>query len=198
MFLPPGLAANTQISIAGSVALRCGHGLSAVDRHEENDFRAHFYRTHDSGKTWQETSAGIPDGSFRARGPRRSGSAKGCSTRARKTRAYVSFDEGDHWSSLRLNMPVTSVRDLVVHGDDLVAATYGRAFWILDDVTPLRQIDARLRPLQALLFRPEKALRVRLDQNQDTPIPPEMPAGQNPPNGAIIDYYLHSAPAQTM
>ncbi len=88
-------------------------------------------------------------------------------------------------------MPITSVRDLVIHGDDLVAATYGRAFWILDDLTPLRQIDRRYSIATALLFRPEKALRVRLDLNQDTPMPPEMPAGQNPPNGAIIDYYLN-------
>jgi hypothetical protein len=93
-------------------------------------------------------------------------------------------------------MPLTSVRDMVVHGDDLVVATYGRAFWILDDVTPLRQIDSKTPNVPALLFRPEKALRVRLDLNQDTPIPPDMPAGQNPPNGAIIDYYLNSAPAQ--
>ena len=109
--------------------------------------------------------------------------------------AYVSFDDGDHWSSLRLNMPLTSVRDMVVHGDDLVVATYGRAFWILDDVTPLRQIDSSTSA-STLLFRPEKALRVRLDLNQDTPIPPDMPAGQNPPTGAIIDYYVASAPAQ--
>ena len=110
--------------------------------------------------------------------------------------AYVSFDEGDHWSPLQLNMPTTSVRDLVVHGDDLVAATYGRAFWILDDVTPLRQIDRTVSSAPAFLFRPEKALRVRLDLNQDTPLPPEMPAGQNPPNGAIVDYYVASEPSQ--
>ncbi len=93
-------------------------------------------------------------------------------------------------------MPSTSVRDMVVHGDDLVIATYGRAFWILDDVTPLRQIDRTTSGMPTLLFKPEKALRVRLDQNQDTPLPPEMPAGQNPPTGAIIDFYLGSAPAQ--
>ena len=110
--------------------------------------------------------------------------------------AYVSFDDGDHWSSLQLNMPTTSVRDLVVHGDDLVAATYGRAFWILDDLTPLRQIDASTAATAALLFRPERALRARLDLNQDTPLPPEMPAGQNPPNGAILDYYLSTSPAK--
>jgi hypothetical protein len=166
-----------------------------VDSHDENDFRAHFYRTHDSGKTWRETSTGIPEGSF-ARVVREDPVRKGLLYAGTENAAYVSFDEGDHWSSLQLNMPVTSVRDMVVHGDDLVVATYGRAFWILDDVTPLRQIDRSAANSQTLLFKPEKALRVRLDLNQDTPLPPEMPAGQNPPNGAIVDFYLAAAPAQ--
>ncbi len=98
--------------------------------------------------------------------------------------------------ALQLNMPTTSVRDLVVHGNDLVAATYGRAFWILDDLTPLRQINSQVARGETFLYRPEKALRVRLDLNQDTPLPPEMPAGQNPPDGALIDYYLNSGPAR--
>jgi hypothetical protein len=192
---PPGLAALSQISMVEASHFDAATAYAAVDRHEENDFRAHFYRTHDSGKTWQEASAGIPDGSF-ARVVREDPVRKGLLYAGTENAAYVSFDEGDHWTSLQLNMPVTSVRDMVVHGDDLVAATYGRAFWILDDVTPLRQIDRTAAAAQTLLFKPEKALRVRLDLNQDTPLPPEMPAGQNPPNGAIIDYYLSSAPAQ--
>ncbi len=190
---PAGLGAFSQISIVEASHFDAGTAYAAVDRHEENDFRAHFYRTHDFGRTWQEISAGIPEGSF-ARVVREDPARRGLLYAGTETAAYVSFDDGDHWTSLRLNMPVTSVRDLVIHGDDLVAATYGRAFWILDDVTPLRQIDRAVMTSQSVLFRPEKALRVRLDLNQDTPIPPEMPAGQNPPNGAIIDYYLGSAP----
>ena len=112
-----------------------------------------------------------------------------------ETGVYVSFDDGDRWQPLQLNLPTTSVRDLVVHGDDLVAATYGRALWILDDVTPLRQVDSGIAASDEYLFRPQTALRVRWDVNQDTPLPPETPAGQNPPDGAIIDYYLKSAPA---
>ena len=192
---PPGLAALSQISLIEASHFDAGTAYAAVDRHEENDFHAHFYRTHDFGKTWQETSAGIPDGSF-ARVVREDPMRKGLLYAGTENAAYVSFDEGDHWSSLQLNMPTTSVRDLVVHGDDLVAATYGRAFWILDDVTPLRQIDRTVSSAPALLFRPEKALRVRLDLNQDTPIPPDMPAGQNPPNGAIVDYWVASEPSQ--
>jgi photosystem II stability/assembly factor-like uncharacterized protein len=192
---PAGLTAFSQVSMLEASHFDAGTAYAAVDRHEENDFRAHFYRTHDSGKTWQEISSGIPEGSF-ARVLREDPVRKGLLYAGTENAAYVSFDDGDHWSSLQLNMPTTSVRDLVVHGDDLVAATYGRAFWILDDLMPLRQIDAATAATAALLFRPEKALRARLDLNQDTPLPPEMPAGQNPPDGAILDYYLSSAPGQ--
>jgi hypothetical protein len=192
---PPGLGAFTQISIVEASHFDAATAYAAIDRHDENDFRAHFYRTHDFGKTWQETSAGIPDGRF-ARVVREDPVRKGLLYAGTEDAAYVSFDDGDRWTSLQLNMPVTSIRDMVVHGNDLVAGTYGRAFWILDDVSALRQIDSATASTAALLFRPGKALRVRLDLNQDTPLPPEMPAGQNPPNGAILDYYLSSPPSQ--
>jgi photosystem II stability/assembly factor-like uncharacterized protein len=191
---PPGLGALTQISIVDASHFDAGTAYAAIDRHEENDFRAHFYRTRDFGKTWTETSDGIAAGDF-ARVIREDPVRKGLLYAGTENAAYVSLDDGDHWSSLQLNMPITSIRDLVVHGDDLVAATYGRAFWILDDVTPLRQVDRNVTSSAGFLFKPAKALRVRLDQNQDTPLPPEMPAGQNPPNGAIIDFYLASKPA---
>ncbi len=190
----PGLGPLTQISIVEASHFDAGTAYMAIDRHDENDFRPHFYRTHDFGKTWQETSNGIPEGCF-ARVVREDPARKGLLYAGTENAAFVSFDEGDHWSSLQLNMPTTSVRDMEIHGDDLVVATYGRAFWILDDVTPLRQIDRKLTSASAFLFRPEKALRVRLDQNQDTPLPPEMPAGENPPNGAIVDFYLASKPS---
>jgi photosystem II stability/assembly factor-like uncharacterized protein len=192
---PPGLAQLSQISMLEASHFDAATAYAAVDRHEENDFRAHIYRTHDGGKTWQETSEGIPEGSF-ARVVREDPVRQGLLYAGTEKAAYISFDDGAHWTSLQLNMPAASVRDMVVHGDDLVAATYGRAFWILDDVTPLRQIDRAVTSSAGFLFRPEKALRARLDLNQDTPIPPEMPAGQNPPNGAIIDYYLGSSPGQ--
>jgi len=102
---------------------------------------------------------------------------------------YVSFDDGDHWQPLRLNMPATSVRDLIVKGDDLAVATHGRGFWILDDVTPLRQFP-EFAQSRAAILRPQTALRVRFDTNTDTPLPPDEPAGKNPPDGAILDYWL--------
>jgi hypothetical protein len=103
---------------------------------------------------------------------------------------YVSFNDGDDWLLLRQNMPATAVRDIVIHNDDLVAGTHGRSFWILDDITPLRQIDGRVAAADAFLFKPETAIRVRRSVNTDTPIPPEEPMGKNPPDGAIINYYL--------
>src|SRR5208337_1960214 len=106
---------------------------------------------------------------------------------------YVSFNDGDHWQPLRLNMPATSVRDLTIKDNDLAVATHGRGFWILDDITPLRQLDDKIIASNAFLFTPEPALRVRWNTNPDTPLPPDTPAGQNPPDGAIINYYLKSA-----
>jgi hypothetical protein len=109
---------------------------------------------------------------------------------------WVSFNDGDDWRPLRLNMPATSIRDLVIHGDDLVVATHGRGFWILDDMTPLRQMNAKALTEPVTLFQPQTALRWRWNRNPDTPLPPEEPVGQNPPDGAIVDYYLKSPAAQ--
>src|SRR5207248_2204852 len=107
---------------------------------------------------------------------------------------YVSFDDGDHWQSLRLNLPASSIRDLALHEDDLVAATHGRGFWILDDIEPLRQTVSG----DGFLFKPARAWRFRWNKNTDTPLPPDEPAGQNPPDGAIIDYYLGGAAPVTL
>ncbi|HEX8906756.1 MAG TPA: hypothetical protein VF771_18035, partial [Longimicrobiaceae bacterium] len=109
---------------------------------------------------------------------------------------YVSFDDGGHWQSLRLNMPASSIRDLVVHDQDLVVGTHGRSFWILDDVTPLRQVDARTEGSAAVLVRPHDAVRARWNTWTDTPLPPDEPMGQNPPDGAVIDYWLGRASSQ--
>jgi hypothetical protein len=111
---------------------------------------------------------------------------------------YVSFDEGDHWQSLRLNMPASSVRDVIIKDDDLVTATHGRGFWILDNITPLRQFGQKVTSTDAFLFKPQTATRVRWNTNTDTPLPPDSPAGENPPDGAVIDYYLQSASSSSV
>jgi hypothetical protein len=120
---------------------------------------------------------------------------KGLLFAATETGVFVSLDDGDHWQSLQLNLPTVSVRDLVIHGDDLVIATHGRSFWILDDLTPLRQIDSKVASSDAYLYQPATAIRLNPEAFMGTPLPPETPQAQNPPDGAIIDYYLKSFPA---
>jgi photosystem II stability/assembly factor-like uncharacterized protein len=172
---------------------------AAVNTLRLDDMNPHIYRTHDAGKTWTEIVNGIPGGapvSVVREDPKR----KGLLFAGSETQVYVSFDEGDHWQSLRLNMAPSSVRDLIIKDDDLVVGTHGRGIWILDDITPLREI-AELRSRSAtasaepdvILFKPQTAYRVRWNMNTDTPLPPDEPAAPNPPEGAIIDYYLKSA-----
>ncbi len=161
----------------------------AVNRIKLDDLRPHIYRTHDGGKSWKETVGGLPD-----EGPvnavREDPVRKGLLYAATETAVFVSFDDGDHWQSLRQNMPASSIRDLVVHGDDLVIATHGRSFWILDDVSVLRQL--KWEPMKyPMLFKPQTAIRVRWNTNSDTPLPPDEPGGENPPDGAVIDYALY-------
>ena len=190
---PPGLSRFAMVSMLEASHFDAATAYASVDRHEENDFKPHIFRTHDAGKTWAEICSGIPDGDL-VRVVREDPARKGLLYAGTESATYVSFDEGAHWNPLQLNMPSTSVRDLQIRGNDLVAATYGRAFWILDDVSALRQIQPG-KPRKTQLFAPGKALRVQLDLNGDTPLPPEMPAGQNPPNGALIDFYLDAKPA---
>jgi photosystem II stability/assembly factor-like uncharacterized protein len=166
---------------------------AAINTFRLDDLRPHIFRTHDGGKTWTQTVDGIPDGGI-VNTVREDPERKGLLFAGTERQVYVSFDDGDHWQSLRLNMPATSIRDLVVHNDDVVVGTHGRSFWILDDITPLRQLSADVAAADAHLFKPQLTYRFRRNNNTDTPLPPEEPAGKNPPDGAIIDYLLKSAP----
>ncbi len=154
-----------------------------------DDLRPYIYRTHDGGKSWKLITEGLP-----ADSPvdtvREDSVRKGLLFAGTETAVWVSFDDGDHWQSLQLNLPHTSMRDLLVHDNDLILATHGRSFWILDDISPLRQLAESNLGTKPFLFEPEAAYRVQRDTNTDTPIPPDEPAGENPPSGAIIDYFL--------
>ncbi len=164
---------------------------AAVNTLRLDDMNPHIYRTHDGGKTWTEIVNGIPGGapvSVVREDPKR----KGLLFAGSETGVYVSFDDGDHWQSLRLNMAASSVRDLVIKDDDLVVGTHGRGIWILDDITPLRQIEPATAQQDVVLFKPQTAWRVRWNTNTDTPLPPDEPTAPNPPEGAIINYYLKS------
>ena len=152
--------------------------------------KPHIYRTHDGGKTWKEIVNGLPDAPVNT--VREDPVRKGLLFAGTELAVYVSFDDGDHWQLLQRNMPPISIRDLVIHENDLVAGTHGRGFWILDDISPLRQMNAATSAADAHLFHPSAALRVRWNNGTDTPLPPEEPAGQNPPDGAILYYNLKS------
>jgi photosystem II stability/assembly factor-like uncharacterized protein len=157
-----------------------------------DDIRPHLFRTHDGGRTWTEIVNGL-EGAGPTSTIREDPKKKGLLFAGSERQVYVSFDDGDHWQSMRLNMAPSSVRDLTIHDDDLIAATHGRGFWILDDIKPLRQIDGSTADAEAVLFKPTIAWRVRWNTNTDTPIPVDEQTMKNPPEGAIIDYYLKAA-----
>jgi photosystem II stability/assembly factor-like uncharacterized protein len=189
---PPQMKPFQKVSILEASHFDAQTAYAAINTLRLDDLHPHILRTRDSGKTWTETTTGIPDNEdvdVVREDPIRKGLLFAGTERA----VYVSFDDGDHWQSLRLNMAASSVRDLIIKNDDLVAATHGRGFWILDDITPLRQLDAKVIDSEAFLFKPQLTYRVRWNMNTDTPLPPDFPAGENPPDGAVIDYYLKSA-----
>ena len=160
----------------------------AVNRIRLDDQRPHIFRTKDSGKTWQEIVKGLPNEPINT--VREDTKKKGLLFAGSENATYVSFDDGENWQTLRINMPATSIRDLVIKDDDIVVGTHGRSFWILDDITPLRQITTDLAQNEAVLYKPQDTYRVRWSTYSDTPITQEEPQGQNPPDGAIINYYL--------
>jgi hypothetical protein len=150
-------------------------------------------RTDDYGQTWKKIVNGFPEHEM-VRVVREDSKRKGLLYAGTDTGVYVSWDDGDHWQPLSLNLPATPITDLHVHDDDLVISTFGRGLWVLDDIAPLREINSQITAADAHLFVPATAMRVRWENYQDTPYPIETPAGQNPPDGAILDYYLKTPP----
>ncbi|MHB8302631.1 MAG: WD40/YVTN/BNR-like repeat-containing protein [Acidobacteriaceae bacterium] len=189
---PPGLSAWSKISLIEASHFDAGVAYAAVDRHRLDDYSPYIYRTQDYGKTWKLTIDGIPSSTF-LRVVREDTKQRGLLYAGTEFGIYTSFDNGDHWQPLQLNLPVTSVRDIDVHGNDLVVATHGRSFWILDDMTPLRQAAEAAKASAAWLYRPATAMRIDNDGFLGTPLPPEEPTAKNPPNGAILDYGIKSS-----
>ncbi len=187
---PPGLSDWSKIAMIEASRFDPAAAYVAVDRHRLDDQKPYIYRTRDYGKTWQPIVSGIGD-SWYVNAIREDIARKGLLFAGTELGVYVSFDDGDHWQPLQLNLPVTSIRDITIHGDDLVIATYGRSFWIMDDITPLRQVDTQ--PPAAQLYKPETTVRIDNDVFLGSPLPPEEPTAKNPPSGAILDYYLNSA-----
>ena len=171
-----------------------------VDRHKLDDIKPYAFKTNDAGKSWTPIAAGLPTGAF-LRAVREDPKRAGLLYAATERGAYVSFNGGEHWQPLQLNLPATPIHDLVVKGDDLVVATHGRGFWILDNLTPLRQITTDTGSQEVILFAPQTAFRLATQSptsylaNFDAaPTFPRGPAGRNPPSGALIDYVLRKKP----
>jgi len=194
---PPDLTPWSKLAQMDASHFDTATAYAAVNRFRLDDLRPYIYRTHDSGQSWQKIINGLPDDAP-VNTVREDPERKGLLFAGTEHTVYVSFDDGDHWQSLRLNLPATSIRDLVVHNDDLVVATHGRSFWILDNITPLRNLVPKVAESDAFLFPPQITYRVRRNNNTDTPLPPEEPAGKNPPDGAMIDFYLNSAASGTV
>jgi photosystem II stability/assembly factor-like uncharacterized protein len=190
---PPALTPWSKVGIIEASHFDAATAYTAIDRHRLDDYKPYIYRTRDGGATWTAIANGIPDGSFVnvvredrvRRGLLYAGTEKG---------VYVSFDDGAFWQPLQLNLPVTSIRDIAVHGVDLVIATHGRSFWVLDDITPLRQMRDAAASRGVYLFAPAAAYRVRPGNQEGTPLPLDEPQVDNAPVGLSIDYYLPDVP----
>jgi photosystem II stability/assembly factor-like uncharacterized protein len=191
---PKGLPPWSMISLIDASPHDAATAYAAIDRHQMDDITPHIYKTHDSGKTWTKIINGIP-ATANVHAVREDPLRKGLLFAGTETGVYVSFDDGELWQPLQLNLPSTPIRDLVVKGNDLVVATHGRSFWILDDISALRQMTAESVAAGSYLYRPGTAIRIRKNEGHDTPLQPETPAGKNPPPGAIIDYSFNAAPS---
>ena len=188
---PPGLAEPTQILYVEASHHDPATAYLTVGATREST-PPYVARTHDYGRTWETIVHGLP-GNEMVRVVREDPKRKGLLYAGTDTGVFVSWDDGDHWQSLSLNLPPTPVTDLQVHANDLVISTFGRSLWILDDLTPIRDINPQITAAEVYVFPPANGMRVRWDNYQDTPYPIETPAGQNPPDGAIVDYFLKNA-----
>jgi photosystem II stability/assembly factor-like uncharacterized protein len=194
---PPALTPWSKVTQIEASHFDAQTAYISVSRFRIDDLKPYIYRTRDGGKSWSPITAGLPpDAAVNA--VREDTVRPGLLFAATEKAVWSSLDDGEHWTSLQLNLPHTSMRDLAIHDHDLIVATHGRAFWILDDISPLRQFKQSLALSEATLLAPATAVRVRRSTGTDTPIQPDEPAGQNPPDGAVIDYYLNKDVSQTL
>ena len=187
---PAEITSWSKVSLIDASRFDDNTAYVAVNRIRCDDQAPYIFKTTDGGTTWKKIVTGLPNEPINA--VREDAVRKGLLFAGSENAVYVSFDAGEHWQSLQLNMPSTSIRDLVIKDDDLVIGTHGRSFWILDNISSLRQLNSATKN-QVALFKPQVATRVRWNMNTDTPLPPEEPAGENPPDGAMIEYYLPSS-----
>jgi len=193
---PPALTAWSKVSMLDAGHFDVGTAYASVDRHRLSDLKPYIFRTHDGGATWENVVSGIPDGAY-VNSVKEDPKVKGLLYAATELRLYVSFNDGDSWQPLQNNMPATSVRDVVVHGDDLDVATHGRGFWVMDQMGALRELATKGQEIAsagAYLFKPGEQMAIRAGGQNGTPLPHEEPQELNPPVGVILYYWLKSAP----
>jgi photosystem II stability/assembly factor-like uncharacterized protein len=186
---PPKLTPWSKITQISASHFDDATAYVSVSRFRIDDRHPYIFRTQDGGATWQSISAGLPEDSP-VNTVREDPVRKGLLFAGTENSVWMSLDAGDHWQPLQYNLPHTSMRDLWIKDNDLIVATHGRSFWVLDDISPLRQLDNFKAGADAVLFKPGSAYRVKRSTGTDTPLPTDEPAGQNPPDGAVIDYYL--------
>jgi photosystem II stability/assembly factor-like uncharacterized protein len=197
---PPPMTAWSKVSQIEAGHFDAETAYASVDRHRIDDNRPYIYRTHDGGKTWQNVVAGIPEGAY-VNSVKEDTKVKGLLFAATELRVYVSFNDGDQWQPLQNNMPVVSIRDVLVHGDDLAIATHGRGFWVLDQMTPLREIaahGAEITSAKVWLFKPGATYALHPGSMNGTPLPHEEPQELNPPAGVVAYYNLKTAASQPL
>jgi photosystem II stability/assembly factor-like uncharacterized protein len=188
---PPALTSWSKVVMIEASHFDVNEAYAAVERHQLADYEPHIYRTLDSGKTWTEITKGLPAGVY-VQTVKEDPNRRGLLFTGTERTVFVSFDDGDHWQSLQLNLPPASVRDIDVHGDDLIVGTHGRGFWVLDNISALRQINADVGGVSAHLFKPADTILMTPGNDNGTPMPRDEPLAENAPAGAMIDYYLKS------
>ena len=190
---PPALTAWSRVTMLEASHFDANTAYAGVDRHQLQDFEPYLYRTKDAGKTWQKITSGLPAGVY-VHTVKEDPARQGLLFAGTERGVFLSFDDGDHWQPLQLNLPVTSMRDFEIYGNDLIVATHGRGFWVIDDISPLRQLSEAVLQGDAYLFKPADAINVLQGGDNGTPLQKDEPQAPNPPNGAVIDYYLKAAP----
>jgi photosystem II stability/assembly factor-like uncharacterized protein len=188
---PPALTSWSKVVMIEASHFDVNEAYAAVERHQLADYEPHIYRTLDSGKTWTEITRGLPAGVY-VQTVKEDPNRRGLLFTGTERNVFVSFDDGDHWQSLQLNLPAASMRDLAIQADDLVVATHGRGFWVIDNITLLRQLSDDVAKANAYLFQPADAYLLTPGNDNGTPMPRDEPIAENPPFGAMIDYYLKS------
>ena len=188
---PAGMTSWSKVVMIEASHFDVNEAYAAVERHQLADYEPHIYRTVDSGKSWTEITRGLPGGVY-VQTVKEDPNRRGLLFTGTERNVFVSFDDGDHWQSLQMNLPPASMRDLAIQADDLIVATHGRGFWVIDNITPLRQLSDDVAKSNAYLFQPGDAYLLTPGNDNGTPMPRDEPIAENPPFGAMIDYYLKS------